>query len=223
MPRPNQEWPNHVDVRVSLWPDGSTGYSLPFPEMAYRYRKRVGRLFYGLTFIRSLQFFIEDNPRMLRPLSFLQRAIQALRKLRRCTWAERRDLGVAFFTATVVAGLLHTVSFRRVLQIIDWGGQSPSPHSLSESAENRLLWAVEAATRRLLPERPCLTQALAAYVLLSRRGSSDARLRIGVKRRPDGSLDAHAWLERDGIVLIGGAASPSSYSMLTPRPRAGTQ
>src|SRR6266540_2459767 len=49
----------------------------------------------------------------------------------------------------------------------------------------------------------CLTQALVAHVMLSRRGHP-SNLRIGVKRDVHGTFTAHAWLERDGHVLIGG-------------------
>jgi len=146
-----------------------------------------------------------------------------MQKLRRRSWAERRELVVALCTASAVAGLLHTVSFRRVLRIVDWWGQAADASDLSAEDERRILWAAQAATRRLLPERPCLTQALTAHVLLARRGASSTTLQIGVRRRPDGTLDAHAWLDREGTVVIGGNASPSTYSMLTPRTEGGEE
>jgi hypothetical protein len=69
-----------------------------------------------------------------------------------------------------------------------------------------------AVSRRLFPERPCLVQALAARWLLARRGiASD--LHIGVLKNDD-ALEAHAWLERDGRVLVGGAASPAVFHPL---------
>jgi len=75
----------------------------------------------------------------------------------------------------------------------------------------RAAWAARAVGRRLLPERPCLTQALVLQYLLLRRGDTSAQLHIGVTKS-DGSLRAHAWVERKGTVLIGGATSPSKYS-----------
>ena len=74
--------------------------------------------------------------------------------------------------------------------------------------EARAAWAVGAVARRLLRRRPCLTQALVLRLLLQRRGFPPATLQIGVRRGRDGAFDAHAWLERDGRVLIGGEARP---------------
>lgn len=141
--------------------------------------------------------------------------LHMVRKLRCCSWAERWDLVVAVCTAGAVAGLLHTCSFGRVLRILDWWSRSQhSKTYLSSEEERRLLWAVEAVSRRLLPQRPCLTQALAAHVLLVRHGAHQVELQIGVKRPSDGTFRAHAWLERKGRVLVGGETSLSAYSRL---------
>jgi hypothetical protein len=155
---------------------------------------------------------------MLKPSPVIRRFIRALRKFRGRTWAERLDLITAFSTASVVAGLLHVCSFQRLLHLLDaWAESGRRTGRLPPDEEARILWAVEAATHRILPDRPCLTKALTAYVLLARRGGSSTKLQIGVRRRSDGTLDAHAWLEREGKVIIGGNASPSTYSILTPR------
>jgi hypothetical protein len=52
---------------------------------------------------------------------------------------------------------------------------------------------------------------LAAQFLLSRRGYA-SRLRIGVARGPNDGLRAHAWLESDGMVVLGG----SGFEAFTP-------
>ena len=75
----------------------------------------------------------------------------------------------------------------------------------------RAAWAARVVGRRLLPERPCLTQALVLQYLLLRRGDNSAQLHIGVANREEGEFRAHAWVERDGDVLIGGAESPEEY------------
>lgn len=75
----------------------------------------------------------------------------------------------------------------------------------------RAAWAAQAVGRRFLPERPCLTQALVLQYLLLRRGDEAAELHIGATKSDDGVLQAHAWVERDGRVLIGGARSPDEY------------
>jgi hypothetical protein len=149
----------------------------------------------------------------------LRRGGRLRRRIQRRSWAERRDLAVAFGTATLVAGLLHTCSLRRLLQLLDGWGTPRSSRSVSDAEEQRLLWAVESATRRLLPRRPCLTQALTARLLLARRGARPTTLQIGVTRGENEAFGAHAWLERNGTVLIGGAAAPQSYTTLTEPPR----
>src|SRR5690606_4617643 len=58
-------------------------------------------------------------------------------------------------------------------------------------------WAVR-ATGALVPGASCLTQALAGQVLLARHGHPST-LHIGVRRREDGALDAHAWLDGEGV------------------------
>ena len=83
-------------------------------------------------------------------------------------------------------------------------------HALSsqkqeEAPINRLVWAVKVASR-YVPDATCLTQALATQVLLSRQGCQ-TNLRIGVARSAAGQFQAHAWVEKDGVVVIGGPAS----------------
>lgn len=76
---------------------------------------------------------------------------------------------------------------------------------------DRAIWAVPAASRRV-PGATCLVKALAGRLAIARCGRS-AEIRIGVL--PDGdTLIAHAWLELDGRVVIGGEASPKRYSVL---------
>lgn len=73
-----------------------------------------------------------------------------------------------------------------------WGGVPPE----------RIAWAVRAVARRV-PGTTCLVQALAAAALLRRHGM-DADVRIGVTRGDRGALEAHAWVESGGRVVLGG-------------------
>jgi len=68
-----------------------------------------------------------------------------------------------------------------------------------------LIWAVGAAARRCPIRSTCLGEALVAEALLQRYGHKPV-LCIGAKRR-DGRFEAHAWLEQDDAVLIGGPAA----------------
>ena len=72
-------------------------------------------------------------------------------------------------------------------------------------------WASTAVGHRLLPNRPCLTQALVLQFMLLRCGDDAPELKIGVTKGQENELLAHAWVERDGVVLIGGESSPIDY------------
>jgi hypothetical protein len=62
--------------------------------------------------------------------------------------------------------------------------------------------AVERASRRV-PGATCLTQALSAQMILRHHGHH-SRLCLGVARDASGDFRAHAWLESEGRILIGG-------------------
>lgn len=82
-------------------------------------------------------------------------------------------------------------------------------------AAARIAWAVRLVSR-YVPAATCLTQALAVQVLL-RQWGYPACLRIGVAREADGKLAAHAWVESQGRIVIGGTdASIAQYTALPP-------
>lgn len=77
----------------------------------------------------------------------------------------------------------------------------------SESSTNRVtptdIVRVITAVASRIPRATCLTQALSAWLLLRWFGCS-AQVCLGVGHNADGTLRAHAWLERDGRAVIGG-------------------
>ena len=74
--------------------------------------------------------------------------------------------------------------------------------------------ATRAAARRL-PGTTCLVEALAAEAMLRRRGVAST-LHIGVRAPVLATpLDAHAWLECDGVVVVGDSADLAHYRVLT--------
>ena len=64
----------------------------------------------------------------------------------------------------------------------------------------RIVWASRAAARRT-PFATCQSSALALQRLMAANGL-ESDLHIGVAHDA-GALVAHAWIERDGVVLIG--------------------
>lgn len=65
-----------------------------------------------------------------------------------------------------------------------------------------LAWAVRTAGRYVPSSKPCLTQALVLDLYLHRAGYP-SRIAVGVARGERG-LEAHAWIESEGRVVLGG-------------------
>jgi hypothetical protein len=97
---------------------------------------------------------------------------------------------------------LSLLPFWRVYRRTSRPPEAPAKPAAADEAR-RIAWALRAAGR-LVPACTCLIRALAAQALLRRRGEA-CRLRIGVTRGPQGAVQAHAWVEYRGAVLVGGA------------------
>lgn len=83
--------------------------------------------------------------------------------------------------------------------------------------EARILWALAAAERRDVGRGRCLARALAADLLIDGTACPH-EIVIGVTSPAPGLLKSHAWIERDGRVLIGGDKSIDRYSRLVAWP-----
>ena len=74
-------------------------------------------------------------------------------------------------------------------------------------------WAVQAVALRLSSRPSCLLQALVADFMLRRRGFESTIL-FGVRRPQRQGLDAHAWVECDGHVVVGALDELGDYHRL---------
>jgi hypothetical protein len=74
--------------------------------------------------------------------------------------------------------------------------ETVGPHSAAR------IGSTVAAVSGYVPGASCLTQALATRALLAEEGHAST-LRLGMARI-DGRLQAHAWLESDGTIVVGG-------------------
>jgi hypothetical protein len=95
-------------------------------------------------------------------------------------------------------------------------GVAPRParptRRADDSKRDRIAWAVRTASHRL--QTSCLVEALVAHAMLQCRGYP-AALRVAVRRRELGSLVAHAWVECDGVVVVGGLDDLEDYAALS--------
>ena len=124
----------------------------------------------------------------------LARVVPAVAAVRLALWVLPYRTVLAVFGHPTHYRVRSAAYARTTLQVTDWVG------------------------RTALGDRPCLTQALAARWLLGRAGYA-AELKLGARRDGDRFL-AHAWLEIDGRVVLGGADSPALYATLTSVPAA---
>lgn len=123
-------------------------------------------------------------------------------------------IGTTIMTAGV-RGALSVYSLREVVKGLQRLAQRfPSQRPLTPSHRREVAWIASRVGARLLPKRPCLTQALVTQFFLWRRGDDTTSMHIGVTKGEDGGLLAHAWVEHEGQVIIGGTGSPERYKRL---------
>ena len=123
---------------------------------------------------------------------------------------DRRILLSSFLLQASIRVGLWLVPFSKVQRLINrW---TVRKESAGLGTEKRVVWAIN-ATSRLVPRCTCFVRALAAQVLL-RRGGCETNLRVGIAKESTGGLKGHAWLERDGKILIGGMEDLSRYTLL---------
>lgn len=134
--------------------------------------------------------------------------MRPIRAVTRRTPAERRVLASAAVLVPTLRAALWLLPFPTVLRVVDRLSRLDGPPRTAPGPDE-IARAVRSVGKRVLRRKPCLTQALAGLAML-RRAGYPARLHIGVANggfRPR----AHAWLELDGSVLLGGASAPDRY------------
>lgn len=133
----------------------------------------------------------------MRPLDqFLSRAPE-----------ERRLLIKATLLLFAVRFGLFLLPFRTVARLL---GRFAQPREATpgtgDSQRDRIVWAVTRARTHLPGTGACLPEALVGHFLLRRSGFR-ARLQIGVRKGDGGKLEAHAWVEHQGEVILGGSST----------------
>ena len=129
-------------------------------------------------------------------------------KFSNLTGSERCLLVSALFRLVAVRVGMWVIPFRVLLRCLHkmaverdrLRGNNPLP-------PERIAWAIRVVSRYLPGTMNCLVQALATQSMLARRGHP-ARVRIGVAKDEGGQLKAHAWVECEGKIVIGGVGVP---------------
>lgn len=82
-----------------------------------------------------------------------------------------------------------------------------------QASVGRVVWAVNVVSRFMPGAVKCFARALATQVLLRRYGYQ-AQLCIGVTKSEVGKLEAHAWVENQGRVVVGGLKDLARFTPL---------
>lgn len=119
-------------------------------------------------------------------------------------WERRLLVGILLLLPTI-GGALRVMGFNRTRALLErCASSTPSPGATggppgAQETARRTARLVAIAASRGAYRATCLRQSLALWWLLKRRGIN-TQLRIGV-RKEGGALQAHAWVEHEGVPL----------------------
>lgn len=127
--------------------------------------------------------------------------------------SERRLLARTGLWLCVVRCGLWLLPYERLRRLVFRKGRATALRRMDNAGVENIVRSVKLMSR-YVPAATCLTRALVALKLLEEAGQP-ARLLIGVARSELGKLEAHAWVESEGRVIIGGNhAELSRYTVL---------
>ncbi len=141
--------------------------------------------------------------------------MKQLRKFLHLTRGERRLLLRAVVLLLAIRLGLWMLSFQNLRGILErLKQQTTAFHTADSSLPDRIAWAVAVASHYVPGTSTCLAQALAAQVLLRAEGYP-AHLTLGVAGGKETPLEAHAWVESQGKIVVGGAAHERYHVLST--------
>ena len=121
----------------------------------------------------------------------------------------------SFFLVLVIRVVLWLVPVKLLRNLFPWNSPKNGKAAPSNWGEITSIVRAVKAVSRFVPKATCLTQALAASLLIRRSGQS-SELRIGVAKDDNSRLIAHAWLEKDGRIILGRLPDQRRFIELTP-------
>jgi hypothetical protein len=128
-------------------------------------------------------------------------------------WAEKILFAEALLIVLSVALVLRFVPFRVFKASLSKRLSEEIKNAPADWAQiNKIVRSVSFISR-FVPFTSCLTSALAAMLLMRRKGQYSV-LRIGVTRDAEQKFKAHAWLETNGCIIIGRLTSHREYTVL---------
>ncbi|NJR40333.1 MAG: lasso peptide biosynthesis B2 protein [Leptolyngbyaceae cyanobacterium CSU_1_4] len=134
--------------------------------------------------------------------------LHKLKSLAQMSGSDRLHLLSAFLLLLLIRLSLRLLPFRIVLKLVQKlsnpGGVSRKNCSLLPPCYpiSHIVWRVNVSSQYMPGGAKCLARALTTQVLLNQQGYLPD-LRIGVAKATAGQLEAHAWVEYQGRVVMG--------------------
>jgi len=128
--------------------------------------------------------------------------VSPLRKLLALSARERRLLAEAALLLPAVHALQQALPYRRWRRLLTRSRASQARSAAGRPGPDELAQAVERARRGLPGAYKCLPAAYTLHLLLHRHGYGST-VTVGVAYAVGGAVEAHAWLEYQGRVLVG--------------------
>lgn len=139
----------------------------------------------------------------------MPRPLRAWRALLSLSWPERRLLARAWLMLPAVAISLPVFGFKRVQSLLI-GPEGVSAEEADAGRARSAARLVDTAACWHPVPATCLVRSLVLCHVLRRLGLA-ASLQIGVAL-PDGTFEAHAWVEHNGIALAQAGAAAARYT-----------
>lgn len=127
--------------------------------------------------------------------------------------AEKILLLEALLLVTFAAFVLRFVPFRVFRKFLSQRLASEIKNEPADWLEIKRIVRSVNFFSRFVPFTTCLTNSLAAMLLIRSKGQHSV-LRIGVVKDGEKDLKAHAWLETNGRIIIGKLSSHQQYTVL---------
>ncbi len=140
--------------------------------------------------------------------------MKQLRKFLRLSSRERQLVINTFILLGLIRLALWLLPFQTLRRLLAKISQpSPQAQGLNQINLSKIVGAVNLSSRYMPGGVKCLARALTTQVLMSRCGYSP-QLRIGVAKGEGGKLEAHAWVENQGQIVIGYLRDLSRFTPL---------
>lgn len=131
-------------------------------------------------------------------------------RLAQLSWRDRLLLSEAMPCLIIASLLISLLSFSGVARFVTSGRRIANPAPAQSAL--KIAWAVNACANRVPWKALCFQRALAAQMMLRRRGWATV-LNYGIRRDDEGALAAHVWA-RSGDADVIGCESAADFQLV---------